>query len=189
MVRACLKEEGGAHVKSCYERRGFRVGVFLDSGNIHASVRHAFPGKEPDHGKLLKEAVADNDLKRAIAYCVNMGKGFDGWKRALARYGFEFREKDYQRFADGSGKGDVDMEIAMDVWRYIDTLDMVVLLTGDGDFTALVKRCHDFGKIVRVIGVPTTTSHLLVAAADEFVAIDETMVRARPAGSASEKEE
>lgn len=173
---------------SMYANRGLKVGVFLDSGNIHASVRNAYNGKEPDHGKLLKVAVADNEMRRAIAYCVNMGAGFDRWKRALARYGFEFREKQYQQFKDGSGKGDVDMEIAMDVWRYIDTLDMVVLLTGDGDFTALVHRCHEFGKIVRVVGVPGSTSHNLVEAADEFVPIDESMIRSKNGGADIEKE-
>ena len=162
--------------RSVYAHRGYRVGVFLDSSNIHASARNHL-GKDPDHARILHRALADNKLVRAIAYCVNMGGAFERWKHALSKYGFEFREKELQRFGDGGSKGDVDMEIAMDVWRAIDTIDMVVLVTGDGDFTELVKRCQECGKVVRVIGVPETTSHLLIDAADEFVPIDETMLR------------
>lgn len=164
---------------SVYAHRGFKVGVFLDSVNIHVTVKNTYEGKEPDHGKLLKEAVADNHLHRAIVYCVNLGSNFDQWKKALSRYGFEFREKQAQRFADGTTKGDVDMELAMDVWRSIDQVDMVVLMTCDGDFTALVDRCHELGKIVRVFGVPGSTNPLLVKAADEFVPITEAMLRTK----------
>jgi uncharacterized LabA/DUF88 family protein len=184
-----LRPRGGDNVKgSNYTKRGYQVGVFLDSSNIHASVKKAFEGKEADHGRLLKLAVADNHLYRAIAYCINMGNGFDRWKQALGNYGFEFREKELQHFKNGEWKGDVDMEIAMDVWRLIDQINMVVLLTGDGDFTELVKRCKELGKVVRVSGVPGSTSHHLVEAANEFLPIDESMLRVKNRGDKKEEE-
>ncbi len=166
--------------KSVYAGRGFRVGVFLDSSNIHASVKNAFKGREPDHAQILKVALADNRLARAIAYCVRMGKGFEHWKEALRRYGFEFRTKELQKYRDGASKGDVDMELAMDVWRNISVVDMIVLVSGDGDFVELVKRCQECGKIVRVISVPGTTHHLLEAAADEYVSLGLEMTREAP---------
>jgi len=150
----------------------------MDSSNIYASVKEENPNREPDFAKLLKAALADNPLVRAKAYCVSLGDNFDRWKRALAKYGFEFHVKEATQFRDGSRKADVDMEIAMDVWRYIDMVDVIVLLTGDSDFVELVKRCHEHGKVVRVIGVPKHTSHLLIEEADEFVPLDESLTRA-----------
>jgi uncharacterized LabA/DUF88 family protein len=156
------------------------VGVFLDASNIHVAVKQAYKKrKEEDHGRILKVAIADNHLHRAIAYCVEVGDHIDTWQKALAQYGFEFRTKRLRRrFRDGT-EGDMDMEIAMDVWRCIDQVGMVVLLSGDGHFTELVRRCRELGKVVRVMGVPGTVSRSLIEAADEFVPIDDSMVRDR----------
>lgn len=173
--------------ESKYARRSYRVGVFMDSSNIHASVKEENPGREPDFAKLLKAALADNQLVRATAYCVSLGQNFERWKRVLGTYGFEFQVKEVQRHRDGTRKANVDMEMAMDVWRLIDTIDMVVLLTGDSDFVALVKRCQELGKVVRVIGVPKHTSKLLVEAANEFVPLNDALTRA--SGSSKKKEE
>jgi uncharacterized LabA/DUF88 family protein len=173
--------------ESKYVRRGFRVGVFMDSSNIYASVKDETPDREPDFAKLLQAALADNKLVRATAYCVTLGDNFGRWKRTLSKYGFEFKEKAPQARGKGGGrKGNVDMEMAMDVWRYIDMVDMVVLLTGDSDFVALVDRCHEVGKVVRVIGVPNHTSKLLIEAADEYVPLDDALTRV--SGSSKKKE-
>ena len=151
--------------------------MFLDTVNIYASVRDTFPGFSPDHGKLLRAAIADNRLHKATAYCVRQGEGMDRWKAVVGKYGYEFREKLPVHFKDGNGKADQDMEIACDVWRLAGAVDMIVLITGDGDFTELVRRCKELGKITRVMGVPGSTSHVLMEEADEFTPIDETLLR------------
>jgi len=171
---------------SRYHKRGLRVAVFLDAVNIFASVRDTY-GCLPDHGKLLKAAIADNHLHKAIAYCVRQGEGMDQWRSVVGRYGYEFREKTPVHFKDGKGKADHDMEIACDVWRLSGAVDMIVLITGDGDFTELVKRCRELGKITRVMGVPGSTNHVLKEEADEFVPIDETFIRVnKPAKTGKE---
>ena len=48
-------------------------------------------------------------------------------------------------------KGDMDMEIALDVVRSIDDLDAVILVTGDSDFVALrdgreIYLCWQYGE-------------------------------------------
>ena len=153
--------------------------MFLDTVNIYASVRDTYPGMSPDHGKLLREAIADNHLHKAIAYCVRQGEGMDRWKEVVGRYGYEFQEKVPIHFKDGNGKADQDMEIACDVWRLSGAVDMIVLLTGDGDFIELVRRCKELGKITRVMGVPGSTSHTLIETADEFTPITEAYLRGK----------
>jgi uncharacterized LabA/DUF88 family protein len=156
-----------------FVRRGFRVGVFVDNVNLYVACRDVF-GRTPNHAVILKEAVADNVLFRAIAYGVRLNDGIERWRTALERFGYEIREK-----TPHNGKADWDVDIVVDVWRMIEHLDMVVIVSGDGDFTALVHRCHELGKIVRVIGVDGSTSGALVAACDEFVPITEAMLLAK----------
>jgi uncharacterized LabA/DUF88 family protein len=156
-----------------FSRRGFRTGVFVDNVNLYVACRDQF-GRTPNHAVILKTALADNVLFRAIAYGVRLNDGIERWRAALERFGYEVREKEPH-----NGKADWDVDMVVDVWRMIDNIDMVVLVSGDGDFTALIHRCHELGKIVRVIGVDGRTSGLLVEACDEFVPITEDMLLAK----------
>lgn len=153
-----------------FVHRGFRVGVFVDNVNLFVACRDKF-GRIPNHSVILKTAVADNQLFRAIAYGVWLNSGIERWRKALEKFGYEVREKPVC-----NGKADWDTEIIIDVWRMIEHLDMVVIVSGDGDFAELVKRCRELGKVVRVIGVDGLTSHKLIEACDEFVPVTEDML-------------
>jgi uncharacterized LabA/DUF88 family protein len=142
-----------------------RVGVFLDNVNLYLQCKDRY-GVSPDHAKLLEKAVDGNHLSRAIAYGVRAGPKMDGWRAALERLGYEVREKE-----PSNGKADWDTDLAMDVWRMIDRLDVVVLMTGDGDFVPVVNRCHELGRLVRVMSVGGSTSNALIEACDEFVPV------------------
>jgi uncharacterized LabA/DUF88 family protein len=82
------------------------------------------------------------------------------------------RRKTLQIRADGSMKGDWDMELALDILDAATNLDVVVLVSGDGDFTSLVKRVKSMGPRVEVFGFPRTTAKSLVGAADHYQPLD-----------------
>jgi uncharacterized LabA/DUF88 family protein len=65
-------------------------------------------------------------------------------------------------------KGDWDMELALDVLDAAPDLDVVVLVSGDGDFTSLVNRVKRMGPRVEVFGFPRNTAKSLVESADHF---------------------
>jgi uncharacterized LabA/DUF88 family protein len=92
---------------------------------------------------------------------------------ALERMGFEVKAKDIQVFYDGSKKGDWDVGIAMDIMRLAPKLDVVVLVSGDGDFTELVEHSKSLGCRVEVVAFGKPTSHKLLDSADFFMDIDE----------------
>jgi uncharacterized LabA/DUF88 family protein len=69
-------------------------------------------------------------------------------------------------------KGDWDMELALDVLDAAPQLDVVVLVSGDGDFTSLVKRVKKMGPRVEVIAFPRATAKALLEAADQFQPLD-----------------
>jgi uncharacterized LabA/DUF88 family protein len=144
-----------------------RVGVFIDVQNMHYGARQ-LKGKL-DFDALLRAAVLERRLIRATAYVVE-SKEIDqsGFIALLQQRAIEVRRKTVRVRADGSMKGDWDMELALEVLEAAPELDVVVLVSGDGDFTSLVQRVKSIGPRVEVIGFPRTTAKSLVQAADRF---------------------
>jgi uncharacterized LabA/DUF88 family protein/predicted nucleic acid-binding Zn-ribbon protein len=148
-----------------------RVGVFIDVQNMYYGARQ-LKGKL-DFDALQQAAVGDRRLIQAVAYVVE-SKEIDqsGFIKLLEQRAIEVRRKTLQVRADGSMKGDWDMELAFDILDAAPNLDVVVLVSGDGDFTSLVKRVKAMGPRVEVIGFPRTTAKSLVGAADAFQPLD-----------------
>ena len=82
-------------------------------------------------------------------------------------------------------KGDWDMEMALDILDMAPKLDVVVLVSGDGDFTSLVRRVKSMGPRVEVVAFPRNTAKSLLEAADRFHPLDRrAMIRIEPAAEA-----
>jgi len=126
-----------------------------------------------DFDALLQAAVRDRRRIQATAYVVE-SKEIDqsGFIALLQQRGIEVRRKTVQVRADGSKKGDWDMELALEMLEAAPDLDVVVLVSGDGDFTSLVQRIRKMGPRVEVLGFPRNTAKSLVSAADHFEPLD-----------------
>ena len=69
-------------------------------------------------------------------------------------------------------KADWDVGMAVDASRISSTLDVVILVTGDGDFVPLVEYLKwGLGKHVEAAAFIKTTSSRLIDVADTFVDI------------------
>lgn len=150
-----------------------RVGVFIDTQNMYYSARNVF-GRKVNFGNIVKEAVGDRKLVRAIAYVVCTKSDeerpfFD----ALQNLGIETREKELVQYESGQKKADWDVGLTMDIVRMLDMLDVVVLISGDGDFEPLVDYVRNRGRIVEVMSFRETTSGKLVEATDRYVNLSE----------------
>lgn len=89
---------------------------------------------------------------------------------ALADAGIELRLKDLQIFADGSKKADWDVGMAVDAIRTAPGLDVIILVTGDGDFVPLVDYLRwGMGKYVEVAAFRPSTSGKMQTIADKFI--------------------
>ena len=149
-----------------------RIGVFVDIQNMYYSARNLYKRKV-NFKLLLKDVISNRQLVRAIAYVITADvKDESHFYEALERIGFEVKAKDIQVFYDGSKKGDWDVGIAMDVMRLAPKLDVVVLVSGDGDFTDLLEHAKSLGCRAEVVAFGKSTSHKLIEAADFFVDID-----------------
>jgi uncharacterized LabA/DUF88 family protein len=67
--------------------------------------------------------------------------------------------------------------ITLDVIEYATKADIIVLLSGDGDFDLLVDKTRShYSAIVEVYGVPALTAPSLINAANRFIAIDNKLL-------------
>lgn len=158
-----------------------RVGVFIDVQNMYYGARR-LKGKL-DFDALLEAAVKERRLIKTTAYVVE-SKEIDQSQfiAMLQKRAIEVRRKTLHVRADGSMKGDWDMELALDILDAAPGLDVVVLVSGDGDFTSLVKRVRSMGPRVEVIAFPRTTAKSLLQAADSYQPLDRKfMIYARRA--------
>jgi uncharacterized LabA/DUF88 family protein len=150
---------------------GDRVGVFIDVQNMYYGARQ-LKGKL-DFDALLEAAVRGRRLIKATAYVVESKETDQSqFIAVLEKRAIEVRRKNLQIRADGSMKGDWDMELALDILDAAAGLDVVVLVSGDGDFTSLVKRVKTIGPRVEVVAFPRHTAKSLVGAADHFQPLD-----------------
>lgn len=155
------------------KRQHQRVGVFVDVQNMYYSARALYE-QRVDFGEILKEAVGDRQLIRAFAYVIKADKEdeqtfFD----ALKERGFELRSKDLLTFYGGHQKGDWDVGISMDVVRLAPKLDVVVLVSGDGDFAELMKYVKAQGCRAEAIAFGSSASSQLREEVDQFVDLSE----------------
>jgi len=147
-----------------------RVGVLVDVSNMYHSSKNLYH-KRVNFKEVLKKAVADRKLIRAIAYAVKTETEeelpfFD----ALHQLGFEVRMKDLQIFSGGAKKADWDVGITVDAIKLSEKLDVIVLITGDGDFLPLVSYLQNTkGCLVEVMAFRQTASASLIEECDEFV--------------------
>ena len=156
------------------KHREQRVGVLVDVSNMYHSAKNLF-GKRVNFKEVLREAVAGRKLVRASAYVIKTESEEEtSFFEALSGQGFEVKMKELQIFAGGAKKADWDVGIAMDAIKLAPKLDVIVLVSGDGDYIPMVEYIQTtYGCLVEVIGFRRTTSSKLIDRADDFVDLGE----------------
>ena len=149
-----------------------KVSILVDVQNVYYTTRQAF-GRHFDYNQFWANATAQRTVLHASAYAIaredDKQKQFQNILRAI---GFEVKLKPYIQRSDGSAKGDWDVGITLDAMEYAAQSDVVILVTGDGDFDLLVERIHaQTSATVEVYGVKSLTADSLIKAAHRFVEI------------------
>jgi uncharacterized LabA/DUF88 family protein len=131
--------------------------------------------KRVNFKEILREAVAGRKLIRATAYVVKTETEEETpFFEALSQQGFEVKMKDLQIFAGGAKKADWDVGITVDAIKLANKLDVVVLVTGDGDYLPLVSYLQNTkGCLVEIIAFRQTASAKLVEESDDFINLSE----------------
>jgi uncharacterized LabA/DUF88 family protein len=168
-----------------------RIALFIDGANLYNAARSL--NIDIDFKKLLEEFQKRGVLVRAYYYTAVMDDQDYSPIRPLVDWldynGFTVVTKAAKEFVDPSGRkrwrGDMDVDLAVGMMELAERIDHAVLVSGDGDFRALIEAMQRRG--VRVTVVSTVKSQPPMAAdelrrqADSFVDLaDLASIIARP---------
>ena len=152
-----------------------RVGIFIDIQNLYHSAKNLYRARV-NYRELIKTLAGNRKLIRAVAYVIKSetALGEKSFFEALSQVGLELRVKDLQIYPGGAKKADWDVGLAIDAVRMANSLDVIILVTGDGDFLPLLEYLKwGLGKQVEVAAFSKTTSAHLKEAADYFTAVED----------------
>lgn len=159
-----------------------RIGLFIDGSNLYSAARAL--GFDIDYKKLLTLFAKECRLIRAFYYTALMDEQEYSPIRPLIDWldynGFTMVTKPVKEFVDPTGrrkiKGNMDIELAIDVMEMAPHLDHVVLFSGDGDFRRLVEAVQRKGVRVTVVSTirsqPPMVADELRRQADVFVELE-----------------
>ncbi|MFB6124169.1 MAG: NYN domain-containing protein [Haloferacaceae archaeon] len=146
-----------------------RVAMLADAQNLYHTAQSIY-SRNIDYSALLEKGVSDRELVRAIAYVIRADSPEEeSFFEALQDIGFETKIKAIKTFGDGTKKADWDVGMSLDAVTLANHVDVVVLCTGDGDFSRLCSHLRHEGVRVEVMAFEESTSEELVAAADAFL--------------------
>jgi len=138
------------------------IAMFVDGSNLYAAARSL--GFDIDYKRLLELFAAKGRLIRAFYYTALVEDQEYSPIRPLVDWldynGYTMVTKPTKEFTDSTGrrkiKGNMDIELAIDVMEMADHVDHIVLFSGDGDFRKLIEAVQRKG--VRVTVVSTVRS-------------------------------
>lgn len=160
-----------------------RLGLFIDGANLYAAARAL--GIDIDYKRLLEEFSSKGRLVRAFYYTALVEDQEYSPIRPLIDWldynGYTMVTKPAKEFTDSSGrrkiKGNMDIELAIDVMEMAPYLDHVVLFSGDGDFRRLVEAIQRKGIRVSVVSTirsaPPMIADELRRQADNFIELQD----------------
>lgn len=141
----------------------------MDVANLYHSAKNLYNSRV-EFKEALKQSVEGRQLIRAVAYVIKTETEEETqFFEALYQQGFEVKMKDLQIFAGGAKKADWDVGISVDAIKLASKLDVVILMTGDGDYVPLVTYLQNEGCLVEVTAFHQTTSSRLMEVADNFL--------------------
>lgn len=148
-----------------------RIALFIDGSNLFAAARGL--GFDIDYKRLLEEFASKGRLVRAYYYTALIDEQEYSPLRPLVDWldynGYTVVTKPAKEFTDATGrrkvKGNMDIELAIDVMEMSARLDHAVIFSGDGDFRRLVEAVQRKGLRVSVVSTMRTAQPMV---ADEL---------------------
>ena len=143
-----------------------RISIFVD-GNNYFYLRKKNLGWSIDFRKLIEHYGKMGDVVDAFYYsAIDMSRPLNSFFMALPHSGFALVSKPLKTIGndgDAYQKGNLDVEIVMDLLTTIDNYDMAVLISGDGDFARPLEFLRARGKRFQVLSHPAVVAKELLA--------------------------
>lgn len=178
-----MPQSSGHPDRSPLFAEGERLALFIDGANLFSASRAL--GFDIDYRKLLAWFGARANLRRAFYYTALLDTEEYSPLRPLTDFlmynGYQVVTKPAKQFTDREGrlriKGNMDIELAIDMLEAAPYLDHVVLFSGDGDFRRLIEAVQRKGLRATVISTiraqPPMVADELRRQADQFLDLEE----------------
>ncbi len=172
-----------------------RIALFIDGSNLYAAARAL--DFDIDYKRLLEVFAAKGHLVRAFYYTALVEDQEYSPIRPLVDWldynGYTMVTKPTKEFTDSAGrrkiKGNMDIELAIDVLEMAEHLDHVIIFSGDGDFRRLVEAVQRKGLRVTVVSTvrsqPPMIADELRRQADNFIELEDLRGTVARAGGSS----
>jgi len=159
-----------------------KVALFIDGSNLYAAAKSL--DFDIDYRKLLAWGASCGRLVRAFYYTALIEDADYSPIRPLVDWldynGYTMVTKPTKEFVDSQGrrkiKGNMDIELAIDVMEMADNVDHIILFSGDGDFRRLIEAVQRKGVRVTVVSTiqsnPPMVADELRRQADYFLDLD-----------------
>jgi len=156
-----------------------RMALFVDGANLYSAAKSL--EFDIDYRRLLDLFISKGQLVRAFYYTALMEDQDYSPIRPLVDWldynGFTMVTKPAKEFTDHQGrrkvKGNMDIELAVDVMEIAEHVQHVVIFSGDGDFRSLVEAVQRKGVRVSVVSTmrsnPPMVADELRRQADNFI--------------------
>ena len=158
------------------QKPGDRIGVFVDVQNMYYAAKR-LNGARLNYELLLDTIVSRRRLIKAMAYVVLTAEvDQTGFIALLSNKGYQVKRKELKHYQDGKAKGDWDMGMAIDMIEIASDLDVIALVSGDGDFVALVSLLKKIGPKVEIYAFEHNLSTELRENVDLYYLINERLL-------------
>lgn len=159
-----------------------KVAIFIDGSNLYAAAKSL--DFDIDYKSLLKWASTRGRLVRTFYYTALIDDQEYSPIRPLVDWldynGYSMVTKPTKEYTDSQGrkkiKGNMDIELAIDMMEMADRVDHIILFSGDGDFRRLVEAVQRKGVRVTVVSSIKTSPPMVAddlrRQADHFLDLD-----------------
>ena len=162
-----------------------KIALFIDGANLYAAAKAL--GFDIDYRKLLKAFQSRGYLLRAYYYTALIEDQEYSSIRPLIDWldynGYSMVTKPAKEFTDHAGrrkiKGNMDIELAIDMMELAEHVDHIILFSGDGDFRRLLESVQRKGARITVVSTirtqPPMVADELRRQADHFIDLVDLM--------------
>lgn len=146
-----------------------RIGLFVDAQNVQTSSYALFQRPSIDYTALERYLAGEGRIAVKVLVRSNVGE-HERFVHAMLNLGYRvILPQDGNLAGTGKLKDRSDIILTIEVVKVAPLLDMIVLVSGDGDFVPLVQHLVGLGKIVWVAGFSGMTSRELIQSCHRFV--------------------
>jgi len=160
-----------------------KLALFIDGANLYGAAKGLM--FDIDYKRLLELFARKGTLVRAFYYTAVLENEEFSPLRPLVDWldynGFAVVTKPAKEFTDSQGrrriKGNMDIELAIDVMEMAEQVDHIVIFSGDGDFRRLVEAAQRKGRRVSIVSTirtqPPMVADELRRQCDNFIELEE----------------